>query len=375
MMNRSDLIVKLEQFLPYNEQERKDKEFILRLLNASEDVFHRSNDVAHMTASAWVTNKTHDKILMIYHNIYDSWAWLGGHADGDEDLLRVALKEVREESGLTNIVPVTNDIFSVEVLTVNGHEKKGEYVHSHLHLNVTYLFEADEEDEIFIKPDENSNIGWFSLEDAIEASSEEWFVKRVYPKLNEKLNALFVAEPISDETFARMKGKSFADDCVIPREELRYLRVLHWGFDEKPHKGELVVHESVADEIVFIMKKLYENRYPIEKMRLIDEYDADDLKSMGDNNSSAFCYRVIAHTDIISQHGRGLAIDINPLYNPYVTDIEFTPVEGEAYLDRSKDFPYKIDHEDLCFKLFSEYGYEWGGDWVDSKDYQHFQKK
>ncbi len=373
-MNRADLITALKEFLPYNEQEAKDREVILHHLMNEEDIFHRSNLNAHMTASAWVTNKTHDRILMIHHNLYNSWAWLGGHADGEEDLLKVAMKEVAEESGLTRIEPVTGDIFSVEVLTVNGHEKRGEYVPSHLHLNITYLFEADEEDLIRIKPDENSNIGWFSPEGAIKASTEPWFVARVYPKLNEKLQNLFSVNRIPDDVFSRMKGKSFADDCTLSRDELRYLNLLHRGFDGKIKKGELVVHESIAGEILSIIKTLYEADYPIEKMRLIDDYDADDLRSMGDNNSSAFCFRVIANTDILSYHGRGLAIDINPLYNPYITEIEFTPVNGEPYLDRTRDFPYKIDHSDLCYQLFTQHGYEWGGDWTHSKDYQHFQK-
>ena len=111
------------------------------------DIFERSNLIAHMTASAWVVNKDRSKILLAYHNIYDSWAWLGGHADGEKDLLKVALKEVAEESGVKNIKPVSEDILSVEILTVDGHEKKGVYVPSHLHLNVTYLIEADDTEQ------------------------------------------------------------------------------------------------------------------------------------------------------------------------------------------------------------------------------------
>ena len=124
---------------------------------------------------------------MAYHNIYDSWAWLGGHADGEEDLLKVALREVREESGVQNSRPVTDGIFSLEVLTVDGHVKKGAYVSSHLHLNVTYLIEADEHDPVFIKPDENSGVGWFALDEAVAASSEAWYREHIYTKLNAKL--------------------------------------------------------------------------------------------------------------------------------------------------------------------------------------------
>ena len=140
-----------------------------------------------MTASSWLLNATHDKVLMIYHNIYHSWAWTGGHADGEEDLLAVAIREAEEETGVTGIVPIKDGIYSLEILTVDGHEKRGAYVPSHLHLNITYLLEADEEAVLRIKPDENSGVKWFPLEEALKASSEPWMVERVYKKLNEKL--------------------------------------------------------------------------------------------------------------------------------------------------------------------------------------------
>lgn len=181
------LAEKLESYVPYNEQEEKDKEFILQCLKHQDHIFTRENEMVHMTASAWIVNLERTKVLMAYHKIYDSWAWLGGHADGETDLLKVALKEVKEESGLKNVRPVSEDVYSLEVLTVNGHVKKGEYVSSHLLLNVTYLLEADEEEVLAVKPDENSGVGWFSLEDALKASTEEWFVKNIYSKLNEKL--------------------------------------------------------------------------------------------------------------------------------------------------------------------------------------------
>ena len=140
-----------------------------------------------MTASAWVVSPDRQKVLMAYHNLYDSWAWLGGHADGDADMLAVALKEVREESGLKNVRPLTEDIFSLEILAVTGHEKKGQFVSSHLHLNVTYLLEADPADPVRCKEDENKAVGWFTLDGAIAASKEPWFQERVYQKLNAKL--------------------------------------------------------------------------------------------------------------------------------------------------------------------------------------------
>jgi 8-oxo-dGTP pyrophosphatase MutT (NUDIX family) len=177
-------------YTPFNEQETQDKDLILHCLATEKDVFSRDNALAHMTASAWVVNSKHDKVLMVYHNIYQSWSWLGGHADGDRDLLAVALREVQEESGLRQLNPVMTDIFSLESLTVDGHEKHGHYVSSHLHLNVTYLIEADETEPLKIKKDENSGVRWFSLEDAIASSTERWFQKRIYRKLNDKLALL-----------------------------------------------------------------------------------------------------------------------------------------------------------------------------------------
>ena len=154
------------------------------------DIFERPCRFAHITASAWVVNPNRDKVLMAYHKIYDSWAWLGGHADGERNLLETALREVREESGVTHVKPLSEDIFSVEVLTVDGHEKNGSYVSSHLHLNITYLLEADESDALHKKEDENCAVAWFGLEEAVEASTEEWFKKRIYRKLNEKLKQI-----------------------------------------------------------------------------------------------------------------------------------------------------------------------------------------
>lgn len=173
-------------YVPYNEQEERDKELILRALK-EDDIFLRSNVIAHMSASSWVVNQHFDKVLMCFHKIYQSWSWLGGHADGNKDLKAVALKEVREESGLQNLKILYPGIFSIESLTVDGHIKKGKYVSSHLHLNVTYLLQADENEPLRIKEDENTGVRWFTLEGAREASSEPWFKEHVYNKLNKKL--------------------------------------------------------------------------------------------------------------------------------------------------------------------------------------------
>lgn len=181
------IIDDIRNYRPCNEQEQRDKEIILSFLANNPDAFLRSNLMAHMTASAWITNSRRDKVIMVYHKLYGSWAWTGGHADGEEDLLKVALKEAREETGAEHIKPVSEDIYSLEILTVNGHEKRGEYVPSHLHLNVTYLLEADEDDALKVCPEENSAVAWYSLEEALQKSTEPWFVERIYKKLNEKL--------------------------------------------------------------------------------------------------------------------------------------------------------------------------------------------
>ena len=184
-----DLIAQLHAFQPCNAQEALDRAELLRRLESGEALYGRENPAAHLTASAWVVSPDRDRVLMAYHNLYGSWAWLGGHADGERDLLSVALREVREESGLEDVWPVSPDIYSVEILTVDGHEKRGAYVSSHLHLNVTYLLEADPAAPVHCKPDENSRVGWFGLEEAVAASTEPWFRERVYTKLNGKLSA------------------------------------------------------------------------------------------------------------------------------------------------------------------------------------------
>ena len=192
-----------------------------------------------------------------------------------------------------------------------------------------------------------------------------------------KIDKDFYITGITDEIFDRMKGKSFKDDCTVPREDLRYLHVLHKNIDGDVLEGEMVVNKYIAEDVLEILKELYEADYPIERMVLIDEYDADDEASMEDNNSSSFNFRLISHTNRVSKHGLGMAVDINTLYNPYTKVVDgeriIEPITGEPYLDRDASFPYKIEKGDLCYKLFTEHGFVWGGDWPDRKDYQHFE--
>jgi hypothetical protein len=192
-------------------------------------------------------------------------------------------------------------------------------------------------------------------------------------------SSAFQSVDISDEVFARIEGKSFKKECTTPRKDLRYLRVLHYNKVGEELEGELICHKDIAEDLLDIFRKLHEARYPIERMVLVDEYGADDEASMRANNSSAFNFRFISGTRSLSRHSRGMAIDINPLYNPYVRHrggrTLVSPENAKAYTDRSEAFPYKIERDDLCVRLFKEHGFTWGGDWKNSKDYQHFEKR
>ncbi len=182
-----NLIKAIEKYKPFNEQEEKDKAEMLRRLKSGEELYTRDNSSAHITVSGWVVNLDKSRVLMAYHNIYDSWSWLGGHADGEKNLSKTALREVMEESGLEHVSLVSDEIFSLEILTVDGHVKRGEYVSSHLHLNITFLLEADDRQKLRCKPDENSGVKWFAPDDAVSASSEPWIRERIYRKLNAKV--------------------------------------------------------------------------------------------------------------------------------------------------------------------------------------------
>ena len=194
------------------------------------------------------------------------------------------------------------------------------------------------------------------------------------------IDSCFKASPISDAIFSRMQGKSYKKDCTIPRSALRYLHVLHRNVEGRTQLGELVCNADIADDLLEIFRQLYQYGYKIERMVLIDEYDADDERSMAANNTSCFNFRVVSGTKKLSKHAQGLAIDINPLYNPYLHlgTGQVEPANAKAYAsNRSKLTNTKvpiIDKQDLCYKLFIQHGYAWGGNWMSVKDYQHFEK-
>lgn len=185
-MKLNGLKEQIEHFEPFNEQERADKEMMLEYINTFTDVLTRENKMCHFTASNWIVNKERTKVLMIYHNIYQSWAWTGGHADGDGNLLHVALKEAQEETGLNHLKVLKQEIYSLEILTVDSHIKRGNFVPSHLHLDCCYLLEADENEQLKVKEDENSGVKWIDINKVIEITNEPKMIP-IYQKLNDKL--------------------------------------------------------------------------------------------------------------------------------------------------------------------------------------------
>lgn len=189
----------------------------------------------------------------------------------------------------------------------------------------------------------------------------------------------FTVSHIPDVIWEQMQGKSYQKNAAIGRHDLRYVKALHWDKNNRIMLGEMVCHASIAHELTDILRQLFDARYPIQSMRLPDHYGADDEKQMSANNSSCFCYRTVSGSKVLSKHARGLAVDLNPLYNPYVKrrsdgSYDVRPSVSRKYSNRTPSFPYKIDKTDLAYKLFRQHGYQWGGAWRSCKDYQHFEK-
>lgn len=197
----------------------------------------------------------------------------------------------------------------------------------------------------------------------------------------QQLSQCFTSSPISDEVFSRIWLKSYKRDCTIPRDDLRYLRILHVNKEGQPQMGELICNKAIADDLLYIFRKLYNAGYRIERMVLVDEYGADDQQSMSANNTSCFNFRRVSGSTKLSNHSLGLAIDINPLVNPYVRTKagKVEPANGKRYATNRTNKPNQplrfIDRTDLCYKLFIERGFIWGGAWKVNIDYQHFEKK
>lgn len=190
------------------------------------------------------------------------------------------------------------------------------------------------------------------------------------------IEPVFTQSSLSEETLDKIIGVSWKENSPVKLEELSYINVTYWGFDDVEHVGEMIVHEKLAQEVVDIFRELYVAKFPIEKMNLIDEYDANDDLSMADNNTSAFCSREITgKKGVFSEHSYGIAIDINPIQNPYIKGETILPVEGTSYLDRENTRKGMIIKGDQCYNAFKSRGWTWGGEWNTLKDYQHFEKK
>lgn len=190
---------------------------------------------------------------------------------------------------------------------------------------------------------------------------------------------VFSVQPIPDSVFQRMQGRSWPEGCTVRRADLRYLRLSHVDADKKEHVGEMVCNKAIANDLLEIFRELYRQKYPIQHIRLIDDYEADDERAMRDNNTSSFCYRKISGSTNLSKHAMGMAVDINTLYNPYVRTGKdgrriVEPATAVKYVDRRKSFPYKIVKGDLLYRLFLQHGFKWGGSWRTVKDWQHFEK-
>ena len=186
---------------------------------------------------------------------------------------------------------------------------------------------------------------------------------------------LFVSQPVPDTVKARMKGKSMPENVPVGFDELRYLTVRHYDYEGNIRKGELVCNKAIAKDLLAVFRALFTREYPIKSIRLVDDFDASDEASMQANNTSCFNYRTVAGSKSLSKHALGMAVDINPLENPYVKGAFIQPSTAKDYVDRSKEFPHKIDENDFCKKVFESHGFLWGGHWRSVKDYQHFEKK
>lgn len=224
-------------------------------------------------------------------------------------------------------------------------------------------------------------IGYFFVSLQCVMKKTIFFLLLFFATASTCFSQVFEQKAIPDSIWKTMLGKSVPADIdkrpgayAIKRSDLRYLRISHYDDKGAVHVGEMICNKRIAGVLLDIFRELYKAHYPIQRMRLIDNYDAKDALSMADNNTSCFCYRAVTGGKSISKHGLGLAIDINPLYNPYVKGNIVEPIEGKKYANRKRnDIPMKIDHNDICYKLFIKNGFKWGGSWTRTKDYQHFE--
>lgn len=270
--------------------------------------------------------------------------------------------------------------YAMENPELQNQHKSSNEVSSSMEANIEITNESFTETTNELAVDNSSELIGFSLNKA-SFSSRSIYKENFYSELlSEDL-----IEYITGISFPMLSSKAneavmnTADKIEISTNDLRYLHILHYNFDGEVVEGELICNKYIEKDLLEIFYELYENEYQLEKVHLVDEYNGDDTASMIDNNTSCFNYRPVEGSKNLSKHAYGCAIDINPRYNPYVTynndgTTRISPENGIEYADRDKDFPYKIDKNDLCYQLFKEHGFTWGGSWNSLKDYQHFQK-
>ncbi len=276
---------------------------------------------------------------------------------------------------------VSDTTETTDLTEASGAAEVADLTDSSVATETTDMTEASDATET-VDMTEASDVTEASSDTTIELSSEtvEENKETISKEMTDNNSSDFYYTSIPDSVKSRMIGVSYPADtanALISLDSLSYVHVLHVDFNGNTQTGELICNTAIAQDLVDIFKSLYEAKYPIDKIRLIDEYGADDDTSMAANNTSCFNYRLVKGSSKLSNHGLGRAIDLNPLYNPcvYLKSGEIAPPSGAAYADRSADFPYKIDTNDLAYKLFTQHGFTWGGSWNSLKDYQHFEKK
>lgn len=183
-------VEQLKNYIPYNDMERKEKENMLSYINMFDNILDRENTLCHFTSSAFIVNKERTKILVVFHNIYQSWDWVGGHADGESNLLDVIKREIAEETGIENAMPMKNEIYSIDIIPVQAHERKGQKITAHNHLSITYLFEADENEDLHVNPDENSGVKWMTFDEFL-GEYHQPYIRDTYEKIVEKVRNEF----------------------------------------------------------------------------------------------------------------------------------------------------------------------------------------
>ena len=333
-------------------------------------------------------NNTLDKVIdgVNQESVYTSINWddgtFGEATDDDREYFLDYLERVSDAGGEVYLLEYTND----EKLACYI-EDECEAKEYHVYISSTLELNGDkdkenEADEVNIAEEKTAIVEEQLDEEASKESTDEKVttaeVRMTTTNVKDTENFYGIEFTEDSDIFTRIKGKSYKDDCTVPLSDLRYLHVLHLGFDGQTHEGEIICNKAIAEDLLEIFEQLYEAGYQIEKIKLVDEYNAEDEASMADNNSSCFNFRFISHTTKISNHGKGMAIDINPLYNPYIKtvngNLNIEPANSTPYVDRTADFPHKIDETDLAYQLFTAHGFSWGGAWTSSKDYQHFEK-